>query len=279
MTIDHDRYRGDYHVHTKYCGHAVGDVSDYVEQALRVGLDQIGFAEHIPVPGLDDPDGRVSLDDFERFIADVEDARVRFGDEIEILLGLEADYLPSFLDEIAQFINGYSFDYVIGSVHFIDDWDFSHPKNLNRFDEYGVDWIYQRYYALVQQAAQTNLYQAIGHLDVVKKFGHDPDIDLVGQIGSVLEVIRQNNLALDVNTSGWRRDHNELYPGPELLRQAHQLGVPVLLGSDAHHPGDVAAGFDRAENLLYRIGYRNKCAFKQQERIQIPIRPISDGMH
>ncbi|MCD4692171.1 MAG: PHP domain-containing protein, partial [Calditrichales bacterium] len=40
----------DYHIHTKLCKHARGEMEEYVEQALRIGLKEIAFTDHIPLP-------------------------------------------------------------------------------------------------------------------------------------------------------------------------------------------------------------------------------------
>jgi len=116
----------DYHMHYHICHHAEGELHEYVERAIELGLQEIGFSEHIPIPGLDDPTGRMAPHEFEKYIRDVTDAQNNYS-EIDIRFGIEADYLPPFMDVIEKFLAEYPFDYVIGSVHFVGDWDFSNP--------------------------------------------------------------------------------------------------------------------------------------------------------
>ncbi|MBD3383985.1 PHP domain-containing protein, partial [candidate division KSB1 bacterium] len=90
------KFSGDYHVHCYLSRHGEGEIKEYVESAIGKGLKRIGFSEHIPVPGLDDPTGRMPIEDFDVYIKDVRDAQQQYKQDIEILFGLEADYLPPF---------------------------------------------------------------------------------------------------------------------------------------------------------------------------------------
>ena len=121
----------DYHLHSRLCRHGDGEIYEYVEAAIEKGLSEIGFAEHIPVPDLDDPTGRMVIEDWDVYVKDVFDAKAKYP-EIDIRFGIEADYLPGFMEYIEKFVHNYTFDYVIGSVHFIDDWDFSNPAHWHR---------------------------------------------------------------------------------------------------------------------------------------------------
>jgi len=260
----------DYHVHTRLCKHGEGDVYQYVESAIAKGIKELGFAEHIPVPGLNDPDGRMDSRDFPVYINDIENARQRYP-EIKILLGLEADYLPPYMEYIESFIAQYPFDFVIGSVHFIGDWDFSNPLYKEQYEIFGVDRTFCEYYQLVRAAAMTGLYDIIGHLDIPKRYGHKAGIDMSGEIDDTLKVIKRCGLALDVNTSGLRRQVQELYPAQTILSRACAFDIPVILGSDAHNPAEVAFAFPETYRLLEKIGYDETCVFKNRIRSSCPL--------
>ncbi|MBD3373757.1 histidinol-phosphatase HisJ family protein [candidate division KSB1 bacterium] len=262
---------GDFHVHSYLCKHGKGTVEEYVIDAIEKGLKYIGFSEHIPVPGLDDPDGRMELKDFSTYINDIRNARETYHKDISILLAIEADYLPGYMDFISAFVNDHPFDYVIGSVHFLGDWDYSNPALMHRYDEFGVDLTFQRNYELLALAAQTGLYQVIGHLDQPKKYGHRAMRNMDSLIQDTLKIIRDNSCALDVNTSGWRKPVAELYPSLEILKMAKELQVPIMLGSDAHQPGDVAADFDRGMELLKEIGFKDQTYFIGKEPHLAPL--------
>ncbi len=258
----------DYHLHCYLCKHGEGEIHDYVEAALAKGLREIGFAEHMPVPGLHDPDGRMSMDEFPIYLRDVAEAQRNFPN-IKIRLGIEAEYMPARLDFIRAFLLQYPFDFVIGSVHFLDDWDFTNPAHAHLFPKYGVDEAFQAYYRLLAEAAASGLYDVIGHFDIPKKFGHVPGKDLTEEIETALQVIKKGNLALDVNTSGLRKPVKEIHPSPAILRRAFALDIPIVIGSDAHSPKEVAYNFEETHSLVREIGYKHACSFEKRQRSSI----------
>ena len=255
----------DYHMHSRLCRHGKGDIFEYVESAIAKGLQEIGFAEHIPIPGLDDPTGRMIIDDWDVYVKDVFDARERYP-EIKIAFGIEADYLPPFMNYIEKFIHDYPFDYIIGSVHFIDDWDFSNPEHRYRLEEFGLDYLHKRYYELLAEAAVSGLFDVIGHFDLPKRVGPVSMDKISDKIDAALQAIHKQDLVLDINTSGLRKEPQEIYPGTEILKRARRLQIPVIMGSDAHSPKEVAADFEPTLILLKEIGYDHICRFENRER-------------
>lgn len=253
----------DYHIHSRLCRHGEGEIYQYVESAIRKGLTEIGFSEHIPVPDLDDPTGRMVIDDWQVYIHDIFAAKEAYP-EITIRFGIEADYLPAHQPYIEQFLRSYSFDYIIGSVHFVDDWDFSNMDLRRRLQEFGAVTLYRRYYQLIAEAAASGLYDIIGHFDLPKRLGVEMPASLIDVRDHALAEIQKHHLTLDVNTSGLRKAR-EIYPAPEILAQAFSLGIPITLGSDAHHPDEVAADFEATISRLKRIGYRACTGFVQRK--------------
>ena len=135
---------------------------------------------------------------------------------------------------------------------------------------YGVNKTYQDYYKLVREAAGTRLYDIIGHLDIPKKFGHNATADLSRDINETLKAIKRNDLVLDVNTSGLRKPAKEIHPSEKILRQALEFDIPVILGSDAHHPSQVAYAFEETKDLLKKMGFNQTCVYDKRNRENIP---------
>ena len=254
----------DYHMHSHLCRHGQGEIFQYVESAIAKGVSEIGFAEHIPIPDLDDPTGRMRIDDWDRYVNDVMSAQKKYP-EITIRFGIEADYLPAHMTFIEKFLSDYPFDYIIGSVHFVGDWDFSNPALAHRLGEIGVNRLHFLYYKLIEEAAATGLYDIIGHFDLPKKV-EPPTQDMTENIAAALRALEKYDLALDANTSGLRKEPGEVYPKKEILQQAFLLNIPVVLGSDAHKPSEVAADFQEIVNMLKSIGYEQTCVFEQRNR-------------
>ncbi|MGB6019877.1 MAG: PHP domain-containing protein, partial [Sulfurimonadaceae bacterium] len=117
----------DLHSHTTLCNHAEGSVNDYVEKAIENGIDIFAFSDHAPMDF--DPTYRMSFDEMALYREWVIDAKEKYADKIEILFGYEVDYLPGHMDERVLKAD---VDFLIGSVHFINEWGFDNPEFIGR---------------------------------------------------------------------------------------------------------------------------------------------------
>src|SRR6478672_8963081 len=157
----------DYHMHTVLCGHASGTMDEYIAQALVLGLDEIGFSEHIYLyhlpPAERDPElapaDEAALD---QYVAWVEAARARYP-QLPIRLGLEADYIPGHEATLARILATWPFDYVYGSVHFIGDWGLDDRRYIAGYADWDLSALYERYFTLVRDAARTGLFDIMSH--------------------------------------------------------------------------------------------------------------------
>lgn len=251
----------DSHLHTPLCKHAVGTPGEYLQAAQRAGLEGLIVTDHNPMPPWFDPDFRMGLEELPFYHAALERLQAESGD-FYVGIGLEADYHPGTEPFVRKLLAAYPYDYLIGSVHYIGAWPFDNPDFAADFDERDLGEIYGEYFRLVVAAARSGLYHSIGHLDLPKKFGHIPQGGLLDLAQEALEVIAGEGLALDVNTAGWRKPVGELYPGREILARAQELGIPVVLGSDAHAPQEVGHRFAEAVQLLKSVGYTQAVVFK-----------------
>ncbi len=255
----------DYHIHTARCGHAKGAMWEYVEKALVLGLPEIGFADHIPMYWLNDQDRdpgiAMSLEVLAEYVAEVEKLRVAYPD-IPIKLGIEADYIPGFEAELTKILDSYPFDYVLGSVHYIDGWGFDNPAYLKRYKYYNIDDLYCRYFSLVQQAARCGLFNVLAHPDLIKKFGYRPQGDMREVYDKTAYAFAEAGVGAEINTAGLRVPAKEIYPALGLLQAFHKYAVPVTTGSDAHEPEQVGYEFDIVRPLLEEVGYSKVLYFK-----------------
>ena len=144
--------RFDYHMHTPLCGHAIGHPREYAAEAVRKGLQEIGFSEHNPMPSKFD-DWRMDLADFPEYLRLVEEARLEFP-QLPIRLGLECDFIPGKKSWIRELAKKADFDYFIGSVHYITpDWDVDNPLKLARWKDQPVEEVWTKYFKAMTQAA------------------------------------------------------------------------------------------------------------------------------
>jgi histidinol-phosphatase (PHP family) len=112
-------YTIDLHNHTTYCNHATGEIDEYIQKAIDLGIDIYGFSEHAPMEF--DYKYRLSFDLMQEYQDKINQAKKRYKDQIQIKLGYEVDYLPNYIDKRVIDID---VDYLIVSVHFLNKWGF-----------------------------------------------------------------------------------------------------------------------------------------------------------
>ena len=96
-----------------------------------------------------------------------------------IRLGLECDYIEGYESWIETLAGMASWDYLIGSVHYIaPGWDVDNPKYLSRFQKYPVQEIWTLYWKHYVRCIESGLFDFVAHPDLPKKFGYRPPGDL-----------------------------------------------------------------------------------------------------
>ena len=256
----------DYHMHTTLSDGA-NTHEEMILSAISKGLNEIGFSDHYsiksPVPWGVDTDGIALL---EKKVAEMKE---KFGDRINILFGLEVDYFAELESEIGQVLKRFDFDYVIGSIHYLDDWNYD--TDLSRYPEFANDYLYEWYFRELQKAIKSGLFDYMAHPDLVKKHRIWPETPKQLLYRETAKIFADAGAAYEVNTSGIDRPCGEFFPGTELLSELYQAGVPVTLGSDSHSSGQIGRYFDEAKEMLRATGYQSLVRFKKRKRVIEPL--------
>jgi len=253
--------RVDLHNHTTRCNHATGTVDEYIQRAIELGIDVYGFSEHAPMDF--DPDYRLSFEEVDAYFTDINHAKKKYKEQIDILLGYEVDWLQGHMD--TSVLNA-KMDYLIGSVHFIDKWGFDNPEFLNGWKEKNVDEIWQAYFEAIEAMARSGKFDIVGHFDLIKVFKFMPKKDIRLLAKNALLSIKKSNMILEINTSGLRKATAEIYPSQMLLQEAYTLDIPITFSSDAHAVKQVGADYDKSSALAKEVGYTQAVTFKERER-------------
>ncbi|MBN1837028.1 MAG: histidinol-phosphatase [Spirochaetales bacterium] len=260
-----------YHCHSRL-DDGVGELADYAAAAVEKGLATLGFSGHAPVPfetGWTMPPERLP-----EYLATVRRLKEEYAGRLEILLGLEVDFLPGLLSVDSPWIQELDLDFTVGSVHFLGRlrngtwWTGDGPLaelEQGLEESYGGDIqaAVERFYALTAQMAAESPPDIIGHFDVIKKNNRDgrffsedapwyrravrATLDAIARAGSIVEV---NTGGLVRNTSG------ALYPSEWILAECLRRGIPVMVNSDAHRPEHIDGHFRESYALLRQVGYR-----------------------
>ena len=239
----------DYHMHTHLCKHASGTMEEYVQQALKAGCQEIAFTDHIPLPQNFDLAHRMRQSELDGYFMEIERLRWAYP-KLKILCGIEADFYDGFELYLEQFLSNYDFDLVIMSVHFIKKWPEGNWAFSYHFPDKTLTDIYAEYLDAVLRGIRTGLFDIVGHLDLVKS----PEQSLLennrDQLNAVIDEVKKQNMAIEINTSGLRKDIEQTYPDLSFLPLIARADVPITLGSDAHKPEQVALKFSEITKTL-----------------------------
>uniref|UniRef100_UPI00404745F5 histidinol-phosphatase HisJ n=1 Tax=Aliarcobacter sp. TaxID=2321116 RepID=UPI00404745F5 len=257
--------RVDLHNHTILCNHAEGTVDEYIKRAIELGINDYGFSDHAPMNY--DPKYRMDISQKDMYEKWILDAKEKYKNEINILLAYEVDYLDGYiLDEI---VNA-KVDYLIGSVHFLknksDMWGFDNPEFIGVYKSKDIDSIWQEYFDAIKSMAKTQLFDIVGHLDLIKVFKFLPKKDVRILAKDALLEIKKSNMVLEINPAGLRKPIGETYPSRQLLELAYEMDIKITFGSDAHSVEQVGFKYEDAVKIAKEIGYINCVTFKNREK-------------
>jgi histidinol-phosphatase (PHP family) len=256
----------DYHMHTALCRHASGAPGDYAARAAAIGLKEIGFSDHSPMRRDDFDDWRMRFDQLDEYVEKVRQSQKDFP-QLTIRLALEVDYLPGQDAWIRELAGRHPWDYFIGSVHYVSEsWAVDDPRKLSEWKDRDAWEVWSVYFDRLSLAAESGLFEIIGHADLPKKFGHRPARDCTPLYERFIEAAVRRNCAIELNTAGLRKDCMEIYPTRHILQLAFQKGLPITFGSDAHAPREVGMNFAEAVRLAREVGYEECCRFVRRKR-------------
>lgn len=254
--------RVDLHNHTYFCNHATGSMREYILKAIELGIDVYGFSEHAPMDF--DQHYRLDLTEVKLYENEVLSLKEEFCQNIDILLGYEVDFMQHIpmLDTILKA----KVDYLIGSVHFLDGWGFDNPEFIGTYENSDIDKIWQDYFDCIEAMAKSNLFDIVGHLDLIKIFKYLPkkEVNLIAK--NAMNAIKKANMVVEINPAGFRKPINEQYPTRKLLEMCFELDIPITFGSDAHAVEQVGFCYENAVEIAKKIGYTKCAMFKQRQR-------------
>jgi len=273
----------DCHMHTPLCGHAVGDPVEYARQAAERGIDLITVTCHIPMAWR--PFGQAGVrmgdDDLGRYVEMVrEAAETAAGWGVEVRLGIEAEVHPddSCMESMDRTLARHPFDYVLGSLHHQCR---SYRLWLERNKVRDEAAIIDSYFRHLRDGAQSGRYDSMSHPDVIRIYGtvsaFEPS-EHEAVIREFLEAAAEEDVCLEVNTSGLSKGVYVVHPDPLILDWAREAGVKLTLGSDAHHPESVGQHFESVLPMLREKGFEHIHFFRNRRRERTPIPALGAGV-
>jgi histidinol-phosphatase (PHP family) len=258
-------YRTDYHIHSVYSdGRSVPE--DYLASALNAGLSEIGFSEHLTL-FRDPEDWNMKIVNIDPYIKHI--AKLRESTEgLKIKTAFEVDFFPGKEEDIRDFLSPLPLDYIIGSVHYMGE------KTVDNGPEFyqgkSIDRLFGSYFEMVLSAISSEIFDIIGHCDLIRIFGYKPTFDPEPYYIKLAASMKKHNVVFEVNTNGRNRPIADFYPDRKYLYIFREAHVPVCVNSDAHMPGRVGQYFDEAYELLRYVGFTEMAVFDKRERKMVP---------
>jgi histidinol-phosphatase (PHP family) len=262
---------GDYHVHTTFSD-GEGSIAECIEQAIAVGLPEIGIADHLsavqPTPW---DSASIPFALLDRYVEEVRDAAAQY-DEITVLLGVEADYVPEHEAELAELLSAYPFEFVVGGVHVIDGFDFDDPAKRGDARWADTDALFAANYRVVRRAAEFGRFDIIAHLDYIGLWGHTAGPGADAEIESALDAMAASGSAIELNTDRITDPAGVMYPSLDILRRACGRGIPLDISSDGHVAGHVGRLWDEGIATAREAGYREWLRLSDRTLVPLPSR-------
>lgn len=259
----------DAHVHFLHGhggGYTVEFFQGFVTTAQKAGLDEIYLLEHThqftefekvyaPIKAYNEYQHswlsnkmNGSIEEYLNFIMTVKNIE----SPLKIKYGLEVCYIPETEDKLASVLDEYDFDFLTGSVHWIDGWGFDHPGQKELWHTVNVNETYKRYYDIMCDLCESGLFTGLAHPDSIKCFGYVPDSDLTFLYNKLSFLLRKQGMYAE-NSGGLRLNYSadlELGLNKKLLSAFKENAVTIFTASDAHRQNDVGANIPELEKML-----------------------------
>ena len=221
--------KADLHTHTKLCNHAAGEPEEYLAAASKQGIAVLGMTDHAPWPSGYDTLWRMSAEQFPLYrsmVRALQEKQEASG--VEVLYGIEFDYVPGRVQEVYDAMDQEPFDYRIGSVHYTD-FGFDDPEMMSEWEKQGPDAIWNEYADRLCQFVESCDFEIMAHPDLPKKFKLYPS-DLkyfTSRLHEAFELAGKKGIAVEINTAGLRKPVKEFYPSLDLLKAARRAGQSI----------------------------------------------------
>jgi len=243
-----------YHTHTYLCHHAYDEPRQYVETAIKNGLEILGFSDHVPYPFKNGyvSDYHIDLADSDKYVEIVTSLKKEYEKDIEILLGYEVEYYPKDFKSMLNFISQYDYDYLILGQHFtFNEYD-GHYVAFNSRDKN----VLTQYVNQVCDGIDTRLFSLVAHPDIVNMTCDEKH--KIREYTRLCEHAKKNNIPLEINLLGLVARRN--YPTDLFWEIAARVGNEVIISCDAHD--------------AYRVGNKKEYERGLQYAEKFGIKPI-----
>lgn len=265
-----------FHTHTNYSD-GKSTAKETVDEAVRQKMSILGFSDHAPFPA--ENTFSIHPNEMENYVNEISRLTEEFKNQLEILCSLEIDFVPGIIQNFNSFKEKHNLDYVIGSVHLVgkdnpDELWFIDGKKVETYDKGLHDFFdndirkgVRAFYHQTNEMIENEQFDIIGHFDKIKmhnqdRFFHEEEKWYRNLVLETLELIKQKNLIVEVNTRGVYKGRSKtFFPSDWILAEMHKMNILATVSSDAHHYSELQMLFDQAVDSLKKGGYKEIMIF------------------
>ena len=246
--------KANYHTHTPLCRHAWGSEEEYIQKAIKEGLEILGFSDHAPhvfaTEDFDSP-ARMNISQIGQYFETLLALREKYKDYIQILIGFETEYYPLLWEKTRQIYKIYPLDYLILGNHQIGNESIS---AINSFAATNDESVLKSYVDHCITAIETGKISFIAHPDVLNFVGDGETY--AREMSRLITKANEIKIPLEINMYGLRECR--AYPRADFWTLAGNLGATAILGCDCHRIEHVADQDEikQAEEYAARFGLK-----------------------
>lgn len=245
----------DTHVHTTFSADGTSTMADLCTKAIEKGFTHITFTDHVEHNQADEGYGIFHYDIYSQ---EIERVRRQYKNKIKILKGIEFSEPHCYPLALQALTGQQDLDVVIGGIHYIKDlgchyFDPQYKEYQHIVQGYDNRRFFEEYYEELLQTVKLGGFDVLAHFDNPKRYVKESFVDMPVIDEIIGEMIHQD-IALEINTSPYRKGFAETAPGIDILQKYVKAGgEKITIGSDAHQSGEIGADFGYALQLLENL--------------------------
>ncbi len=234
-------------------------MEQYVLAAIASGLEQITFLAHAEAGIVYYQRNWLDPELLDSYWAEGHELRRRYGQQLEILLGIELGINPRRVDELQQLAKRHRWDRIGLSYHYLPtegvwlNMCSARRANLEQLQQRDRAELFLQYFSVLREHLGVLRPTMVCHLDVLRRNLDFPQFELVCRdiVEEILDLMVRYQVALEINTSGYGHKDEKPYPAEWIVAAAAQRGIELLLSSDSHHPSEVGRHFEKAVEYVH----------------------------
>lgn len=259
----------------QFCSHAVDSLEEIIQTYISKRFRWVGISEHAPAPTddllyRDQKEAGLTphylFDQFGEYINECRRLQEKYKDEITIFTAIEIETYSGYEQFVPQMIRSFAPDYLVGSVHFVNDLNFDYSAEMygKTVDSVGgIDLLYEIYFDIQYEMISLLRPSVVGHFDLIRIF--DPDYryrlkkpSIMSRVRRNLELIKKYDLIMDFNLRALAKGADEPYISRPILEMVRDCGISVVPGDDSHGISSVGNYMEEGIALLQKAGFNTE---------------------